>query len=311
MDLYIVGNGFDLGHGLRTRYWNFRCYLEEYQGDFLRDFEEKYYLWGKGLQTYLWNDLECNLANIDDGVLIEQMLQSTDLGLESGNIGIEDTLNHYFKVKFKYIEELTIYLKEWIEVVNLELDGINRRTSLINENHQDIFINFNYTTTLEDIYNISRSNVLHIHGVVDSDDELVLGHSNSSRIDYFNENYKDYQNKFDEQRAPIYKVLTDYCSKTYKDVNNYIDQLISLNFDAVERVIIIGHSLGDVDLPYFKEVKERVNENTEWHVYYYSENDIENFRDKLTQIGIIEQYIKFIHCDTFYDLPLVEQTIEN
>lgn len=311
MDLFIIGNGFDLGHGLHTRYWNFRCYLEEHQEDFLMDFEEKYYLWGKGLQTYLWNDLEFNLANIDDYVLIEQMLQSTDLGLESGNIGIEDTLNDYFGDKFKYIEELTIYLKEWIEVVNKELDGINRRTSLIDESHQDIFINFNYTTTLEVIYNISRWNVLHIHGVVDSDDELVLGHSNSSRIDYFYENYKDCQNRFDEQRAPIYKVLTDYCSKTYKDVKNYIDQLLSLKFDAVERVIIIGHSLGDVDLPYFEEVKKRVNENTEWHVYYYGENDINNFRDKLNQIGIIEQYIKFIHCDTFYDLPLVEQTKVN
>ncbi|MDZ4417014.1 bacteriophage abortive infection AbiH family protein [Bacillus cereus] len=299
MDLFIIGNGFDLGHGLQTRYWNFLCYLEEHRGNFLWDFEEKYSLWGEGLQTYLWNDLEYNLANIDDIVLTEQMLQSTDLGLESGNVGIEDNLNHYFKVEFKYIEELTIYLKEWIEVVNKELDGINRRTSLINESHQDIFINFNYTTTLEDIYNISSSSVLHIHGVVDSDDELVLGHSNSSRIDYFNENYNDYQNQFDEQRAPIYKVLTDYCSKTYKDVNNYIDQLFSSNFDAVERVIIIGNSLGEVDLPYFKEVKE----NTEWHVYYYGENEIKNFRGKLTQIGIIEQYIKFIHCDTFYDIP--------
>ncbi|MES9797827.1 AbiH family protein, partial [Bacillus toyonensis] len=65
-----------------------------------------------------------------------------------------------------------------------------------------------------------------------------------------------------------------------------------MNFDAVERVIIIGHSLGDVDLPYFKKVKERVNENTEWHVYYYRENEIENFRDKLNKIGIIEQYIE-------------------
>ncbi|MGG0360134.1 bacteriophage abortive infection AbiH family protein [Bacillus tropicus] len=311
MDLFIIGNGFDLGHDLPTQYWNFRCYLEEHQGDFLRDFEEKYYLWGEWLQTYLWNDLEYNLANIDEHVLIEQMLQKTDLGLESGNIGIEDTLNNYFGGEFKYIEELTYYLKEWIEVVNQELAVKNRRTSLINENHQDIFINFNYTTTLEDIYNISRSNVLHIHGVVNSDDELVLGHSNSSRIDYFKENYTNYQNIFDEQRAPIYKVLADYCSKTYKDVDNYIDQLFPLNFDAVERVIIIGHSLGDVDLPYFKEVKEQVNENTEWHVYYFVENEIEKFRNQLTKIGIIEQYIEFIHSDIFYDLPQVEQTIEN
>ncbi|XKK34115.1 bacteriophage abortive infection AbiH family protein [Bacillus sp. A17A.1] len=36
-----------------------------------------------------------------------------------------------------------------------------------------------------------------------------------------------------------------------------------MNFDAVERVIIIGHSLGEVDLPYFRKVKKRVNQNTE------------------------------------------------
>nr|WP_242476495.1 AbiH family protein [Bacillus cereus] len=88
-------------------------------------------------------------------------------------------------------------------------------------------------------------------------------------------------------------------------------KLSSLNFDVVERVIIIGHSLGDVDFPYFKEVKERVNGNTEWHVYYYDENDIEIFRDKLTQIGIIEQYINFIHCDTFYDLLLINLFYKN
>lgn len=307
MNLFIIGNGFDLGHDLPTRYWNFRSYLEEHRGDFLSDFEEKYYLWGEELQTYLWNDFEFNLANLEEDVLVEQMYQSTDLGLESGNIGIEDTLNYHFADEFQYIEKLTTYLKEWIEVVNQELSGMNRRTSLINESHQDIFINFNYTTTLEDIYNISKWNVLHIHGVVDSDDALVLGHSNSSRINYFNEKYTDYQNRFDEQSAPIYNVLTDYCSKTYKDVNKYIHQLFSLNFDTVERVIIIGHSLGDVDLPYFKEVNERVNGDTEWNVYYYDENQIVMFREKLIQLGIDEQKIEFIHCDSFYDLPLIEQ----
>ena len=307
MNLFIIGNGFDLGHGLPTKYWNFRCYLEEHRGDFLRDFEEKYYLWGKELQTYLWDEFEFNLAKLGEDILVEQMYQGTDLGLESGNIGIEDTLYYHFADEFQYIEKLTIYLKEWIEVVNQELDGMNRRTSLINESHQDIFINFNYTTTLEDIYNISEWNVLHIHGVVDSEEDLVLGHSDLSQIAYFSEKYRYFQNRFDEQSAPLYKVLADYCSKTYKDVNKYIHQLFLLNFKTVERVIIIGHSLGDVDLPYFKEVNERVNGDTEWHVFYYDENEINMFRDKLIQLGIVEQNIEFIHCDRFYDLPLVEQ----
>src|SRR5690606_34437122 len=127
--------------------------------------------------------------------------------LESGNIGIIDTMESHFSNEFKYIERLTACLNEWSEVVNQKLNGIDRKTSLIKESHQDIFVSFNYTTTLEDIYNILECNVLHIHGVVDSDNELVLGHSDVYRITYFTEKYRDYESRYDEQSAPIYKVL--------------------------------------------------------------------------------------------------------
>lgn len=307
MKLFIIGNGFDLAHRLPTRYWDFRTFLKEHHDIFLKDFEEKYYLWGEGLKELLWNDFEFNLANLEEDALFEQMYQSTDLGLESGNVGIEDTLNYYFRNEFKYIENLTMYLKDWIKEVNHELDGLNKRTSYIQENNQDIFINFNYTTTLENVYNIPRPNVLHIHGVVDSDVDLVLGHSNSDRITYFLEKRRHYQSQFDEQSAPIYNALAEYCSKTYKDVDEYIDQLFLLNFDSIEKVIIIGHSLSNVDMPYFKEIKERVNNNTEWQIYYHNENQIEQFREKLIQVGVNEQKIKLLPSNMFYDLTILEQ----
>lgn len=40
--MLIVGNGFDLEHGLKTAYWNFREYLEENHLDFLIAFEKMY-----------------------------------------------------------------------------------------------------------------------------------------------------------------------------------------------------------------------------------------------------------------------------
>lgn len=40
MKLYIVGNGFDLAHGLPTAYWNFREYLEKVDCGFLSAFEK-------------------------------------------------------------------------------------------------------------------------------------------------------------------------------------------------------------------------------------------------------------------------------
>ncbi|KAI4447639.1 hypothetical protein C823_002158 [Eubacterium plexicaudatum ASF492] len=40
-ELYIIGNGFDKGHGLKTSYWNFREYLEKYEEDFLVQMEKE------------------------------------------------------------------------------------------------------------------------------------------------------------------------------------------------------------------------------------------------------------------------------
>ena len=45
MKLFIIGNGFDIGHGLPTRYWDFRNYLEKNYPVFLKSFEEHYYIY--------------------------------------------------------------------------------------------------------------------------------------------------------------------------------------------------------------------------------------------------------------------------
>lgn len=40
--LYVIGNGFDVAHGLRTDYWKFRTYLEAEYPYFLNQFEALY-----------------------------------------------------------------------------------------------------------------------------------------------------------------------------------------------------------------------------------------------------------------------------
>ncbi|MEC1177244.1 bacteriophage abortive infection AbiH family protein [Metasolibacillus meyeri] len=307
MNLFIIGNGFDRGHNLPTSYWDFRTFLKKNHYYFLDDFEEKYYLGKEDLKEFLWNNLEFNLANIQDDVLAEQMYQNTDLGLESGNVGIEDTLEDYFIGRFDYIENLTLYLKEWIGEVNGELNGKNKITSFIKENSPDKFINFNYTTTLEEIYKIENENVLHIHGVVDGDDDLILGHSNLDRINYFNEKHIEFQNKLDEQSAPIFYTLANYCFKTYKNVNKNMHLLSKFNFDLIEQIMIIGHSLSDVDLPYFKEIKKRTGEGIKWTIFFHSDNQVDMFREQLKKVGVNEQQIHMIPSAEFYNLPTLEQ----
>ncbi|MDP1393752.1 bacteriophage abortive infection AbiH family protein [Lysinibacillus capsici] len=306
MNLFIIGNGFDLAHGMPTKYWNFREFLKIHHPFFLDDFEKKYYL-NFNDENALWANLEFNLANIQDDVLIEEMYQDTDLGLDSGNTGIQDTLIYHFESQFEYIENLTIYLEEWIKEANETLCDITRGTSLINRESNDIFINFNYTTVLEEIYKINDSKILHLHGTVNEGD-LVLGHSNYDKIAYFNGKYVEADNRFDEQFSPIYLTIRSYLSSTYKNVQRYMFSLNKFNYTSVDNIYIIGHSLSEVDLPYFMEIKQKVNEDVSWIISYRDEQSLTLLKDSLIKIGIKDKQIKTIHSSEFFDLTNADQT---
>ena len=43
MKLFIIGNGFDLAHGLKTSFYDFRSFLLNAHPDFLSQFEDNYY----------------------------------------------------------------------------------------------------------------------------------------------------------------------------------------------------------------------------------------------------------------------------
>jgi hypothetical protein len=69
MKLFIIGNGFDIGHGLPTGYWDFRTFLDLVYPEFLRSFEEHYDIYpgmsAEAKKKTLWSRFESNLANID------------------------------------------------------------------------------------------------------------------------------------------------------------------------------------------------------------------------------------------------------
>jgi len=60
--LYIIGNGFDLHHGIKTNYVDFRNYLEENFPD-LFDSLESYYNMDE--DSLLWSEFENGLKEFD------------------------------------------------------------------------------------------------------------------------------------------------------------------------------------------------------------------------------------------------------
>ena len=61
--LYIIGNGFDLYHGLPTSYGHFSDYVKEHDNE-LAELVEKYYF--HKINSDFWSDFEENLSGLDD-----------------------------------------------------------------------------------------------------------------------------------------------------------------------------------------------------------------------------------------------------
>ena len=317
--LYIIGNGFDIAHGLNTSYWNFREFLAENHQEFLQMFEEQYSItsidllderisenarkeWENHIKRELWSEFENKMGqpNIPEMLDFSESLLS-GMNLDSGLTQIEDTMDSYWEKEYGYIREFERYVKEWIESVDTE-DVQPRRRDLIEST--DYFLNFNYTDLLESVYEID--DILHIHGGVYSvaSTEPIMGHCNDRGIEEHLGWAKESEEKFDEGDASIHRAVANYLRSIYKDTRNIIrsNQMFWDKLKDVNEVIIIGWSAGSADMPYLRKVKESVRENTKWLVYYYDNRAISALKKAMSDEEIEERYeVRYIPIGEFWD----------
>lgn len=304
MQLFIIGNGFDRAHNLPTTYWDFRKYLEDMHPEFLYSFEQEYYIYpnsdDEAKKIILWNELETNLANISEDVIVEQAV-SIEMGLDGGDVGIEDTLYYHFKDKYGYITLLTKYMKQWIRTIRIQDNTI--KTSLINSINDAIYITFNYTSVLENNYGIDVNRVIHIHGSLSQrDDDPVLGHGNKDRIERIRKKRYQAENIFSEKEISIYRAIEDYYNHTYKDITRYMPRLDLLLSRNIDEISVIGHSLAGVDIPYFESIEELTRKTAKWKVYYRKCIDKQRIINSLIECGVDKKRIKMFNSKKFFDL---------
>src|SRR5687767_4021110 len=83
------------------------------------------------------------------------------------------------------------------------------------------FINFNYTNTLQRLYNIPAQNILFIHNqAINSDSTLILGHSRNPKLNESLE--KVYNDNMDPRIAEGNRILDQYFAETYKSTEKII-----------------------------------------------------------------------------------------
>ena len=298
MELVIIGNGFDIQHGLNTRYSDFRKFLEKNHNEFLLEFEKEFSI----NHNSLWGNLEENIGNID--MLSEVGYTPEELGLETEDIDIKYTLDVTYLERYSYIENFPEYLLEWIKSV-VQYEGINKNIIFSNETK---FINFNYTEILEKIYGINEDRILHIHGSVSSED-LIFGHNMDETLYSLEGGLDEAHIQRIEHIEVLLPHLINYLEITKKNTEECSKKLESflINIGNIDSIIVIGSSISNVDSNYFRTIDAKTNNNCRWIVYYYvgdNENVVDKegkYREKLNKIGIDENRFELRKNSEFFN----------
>ena len=268
--LYIIGNGFDLKHKIPSRYSDFALYIANHDITLYEQIERCL----KNLNTNgLWSNFEAALGTQDYDELQKDIIRNHDIKRDYP-IGIDD---NSLKMGFR---DWVIALKRYIS--NDDQCFIPRMYAL---GKNDYYLSFNYTDTLEKVYNIDNSHICHIHGYIDSKDKdtedsfvgYIYGHRND-----------EYKNEIEKlQIDDSYKYDLIGTIKGYqKDIqgDDLRDFLAKVMRDGVSDIVVMGHSLNKIDSPYFKIIKE-ILINATWHIGYYDEADYVN---KIKSCGDLE-----------------------
>ena len=92
----------------------------------------------------------------------------------------------------------------------------------------------------------------------------------------------------------IQEAIEGYYDNSMKQTSSIIYQHASF-FDAlkdIKQVVILGHSLADVDMPYFDKLMQSVDKHqVEWKISYHSDNDKKNISRFCNRYGISAQTI--------------------
>ena len=152
----------------------------------------------------------------------------------------------------------------------------------IDFNVNDFFLIFNYTHTLQKIYQIPEDRVHYVHGECNSSegDLLVVGHGNDNRIQGLREIIEELNDAYDYTQTSQnsiceYTALLEYIKVLRKDVGicmgecDWFYQKINRKVDCVN---VYGMSFGEVDIPYFLQIKKKWP-SAKWRFSYYSEED--------------------------------------
>ncbi|MEQ8684632.1 MAG: bacteriophage abortive infection AbiH family protein [Imperialibacter sp.] len=279
--LYIIGNGFDLHHNLPTSYDHFENFMVDWSREMYYDI---HHYWEFKVKNGKWSDFENDLSTYNSKKMHEMheeyFQNDNDPEYIADQCGVETQ---------KLYKGITKCFIDWVK--SIQIEPRTKEVKLIQNAH---YITFNYTTTLQEIYEIPESAIWHIHGC-SLERDIIFGHNVREEIEY---NYSDdsgmpsTEQEWGEEAWRYAKLpLNQFRKKTDQVIKENQAQL--LKYRNLESIYVLGHSLADVDLPYFELIHEN-NKKAKWYVSYYNHSEQEYLCSQLRKLGVQEFQIKMI-----------------
>lgn len=232
----VIGNGFDLNLGFKTKYSDFAA-SEEWE-NMLAENKEKC---RKGSLMLFLDDKR----KIDNWFDIEALLLEFATS-DRTNRGFVPNAEEDYKEFLLICDALKAYLTRIVELdhkVNNESVAVKVIEAYYREysNNNEVF-SFNYTPIERILKFVCHNDIhstpfVHLHGSV-LDDSLILGIESESPLPII----------------PGYSFLFKTNSPHYKSID------IERSLLESEEVIIFGHSLNQIDAPYFKPYLQMLEE---------------------------------------------------
>lgn len=267
--LFIIGNGFDLAHKMKTEYSDFRQFLiDNYlNGEYMP------YTFCDVPQTTLMPDGNEQYNDVDVVKSILKVLDDTE-GVNWHEI--EDSLgclqySHFLDDYGEYdpeddnyirdtyyrnqdlskqlhgaICQINNYFQEWVKTIKVATTPKQDFMELISPQN-DLFLNFNYTSTLQDLYNIKK--VCHIHGTVN--DKIYFGHGES---DCPSGEYEKYWFGAEYSLEQLFFDLRKNTQEAFNKHRNFFKELHDIACNSILDIYSYGFSFSDVDKYYLKEI---------------------------------------------------------
>lgn len=257
--LIITGNGFDIWQDLNTDYSQFKDHYLANRDSIIKKSEltdnwelvsedgtktsvgDVEMIYGDPfnpheLEAGFWNTFESSLGRVDSERL-NYFFGKDDDGLKKLGITIENaqsTLKEAFC--------------DWISTISIE-----NKAPKYHFGDNCLFINFNYTDTLEKRLGVPHENVFHIHGEAAQKDSIVFGHALHPQPPI-----EQLYNMGGRFRGLFFVegLLFGTDKHTYL---HYMELLVFLarrgvRLTEIKNIYVLGHSFGSADLEYFEEL---------------------------------------------------------